>query len=68
MHQFNSKTEISNPATVRSAIWRQALNSVFGAARRLHHYRDARDVLLRKVIQEQECQLRKRGRGERQCQ
>ncbi|MGI9203381.1 MAG: hypothetical protein ACR2Q3_05200 [Woeseiaceae bacterium] len=36
------------------SIWRLALNSVFGAAVRLHQYRDARDTLFRRVFHEQE--------------
>jgi len=36
------------------SIWRLALTSVFGAAVRIHQYRDARDTLLRRVLHEQE--------------
>jgi len=42
----------------RSSIWNSAWKSLFGAAVRLHRYRDARDVLFRRVFHEQEMRLR----------
>lgn len=36
------------------SVWRLVLNSLFGAAVRIHQYRDARDTLLRRVLHEQE--------------
>lgn len=39
----------------RAPLWRLAIDSVFAAAQRLHQYRDARDVLLQYVIDDQEC-------------
>ncbi len=41
-----------------SSIWKSVVNSVFGAAVRLHHYRDARDTLFRRVFHEQEMRFR----------
>ena len=37
-----------------SSVWKTVVNSVFGAAVRLHQYRDARDTLFRRVFHEQE--------------
>lgn len=38
----------------RPSIWRLVLTSLFGAAVRIHQYRDARDTLFRRVFHEQE--------------
>lgn len=38
----------------QSSIWALVLDSLFGAAVRLHRYRDARDTLFRRVFHEQE--------------
>jgi hypothetical protein len=61
MHQSRDKLETDRPANEQLPIWRQALNSVFGAAWRLHQYRDARDMLFRHAIHEQERRMRQRA-------
>lgn len=61
MHHCNEGLAMDKPVNERSPIWRQALTSVFGAAHRLHRYRDAQDVLLRKVIQEEERRIRQQA-------
>ena len=38
----------------QSSIWALVVDSLFGAAVRLHRYRDARDTLFRRVFHEQE--------------
>jgi len=58
MLRSKENQETGMPATVHRPIWRQAIGSVFGAAQRLHQYRDARDVLLQHVIHEQERRIR----------
>jgi hypothetical protein len=51
----------SGYAAEQSPVWRRALISVFGAAHRLHRYRDAQDVLLQNVIYEQERRMRQQA-------
>lgn len=67
MGQFENNLETTRAATGQRAIWRRALTSVFGAAQRLHRYRDVRDVLLRHAILEQERQIRQRAHCDEQC-
>ncbi len=60
MHQFADKLKTGKVTRGKSGAWRLAIDSVFGAAVRLHKYRDARDVLLRHVIHEQELRTREK--------
>ena len=67
MRQFESQFETIREATERRSIWRRALTCVFGAAQRLHRYRDVRDVMLGHAILEQERQARQSAHCDEQC-
>lgn len=58
MQRINEFHQRELPAKRPLPVWRKALRSVFGAAERLHRYRDARDVMLQHVIHEHERELR----------
>jgi len=67
MSQFRGKSETGIAVAGQQPVWRRAITSVFGAAMRLHHYRDVHDVLLRNVIQEQERRIRKQICCDEKC-
>lgn len=58
MLRSKARPRTSLPTRPSSSVWQKALGSVFGAAYRLHQYRDARDVLLQRVLHEHETGVR----------
>lgn len=61
MKQFRGNLARDERAIELLPVWRKALASLFGAAHRLHRYRDAQDVLLRNVFHEQERRIREQA-------
>ena len=50
MHRINGFTGAELHAQPHRKSWKQALGSVFGAAARLHHYRDVHTLMLRSAL------------------
>lgn len=67
MRQFKNYLASSNHSAEQRPVWRRALNSLFGAAYRLHQYRDARDVLLQSAFRDQERRRHHQARCDEPC-
>jgi hypothetical protein len=67
MHQFKSYLDSSDHSAEQRPVWRRALISLFGAAHRLHQYRDARDVLLQSALCDQERRRHHQTRCDEPC-
>ncbi len=46
-------TNSKERTNLKQSVWKAIATSVFGAPLRLHRYRDAQDILLRRVLCEQ---------------
>ena len=51
----NGLNVVEQFARAHRVSWKNALGSVFGAARRLHHYRDVHTRMVRDALCEIEC-------------